>query len=772
MARSINSPGVQITETDRSQYQQFGGGTRVFVPGFAAQGPTDEILRVTSISELEQIYGEPTTPAERYFYYTAKEALNSPASVFTSRLPYGPGNGDGFADQYSALFFPVASAYSDQAALTGEVTFTIGTPTYRSLSFDEYDKISQNNITWSSVLSAGQTSTTQYAGTSSITATTTNSAAIQAFVQNIDSTYQTTVNTISGLVTFTFDIVLSSTSFGGGSASWNNAISNVNAGFVICNASKTALNEAFEGYYLSITDNSEFSQGSDFTAVTKFYSLTGNSAPTYYEVPANRYDFALSGSKTAGGNSVSEIIENQYDWVINQPIYNDVVSVNLFKVRRSIYDPTQLTISPVENYLGSFNSDRKQFAPVGGIPKTFFLENLVNQASPNLKFFTNPALAQTNLWSSITPPVVRVQNNTKALYPNSLWQPQYNNSETKQIGNVYDKIQRVLTLIETPETLQLDVICDAGLSTIHAAISGTDDQEYDDTKYVPPGEILVADSEPILKFRSIFNLMGNFVKDTRKDCMYISDPLRQIFITGENSKTLSLRTTNFTTNIFNPLKSLYQNINNNYTAAYGNWIKVFDVYSDKNVWIPFSGCAAAIFARTDANNQPWFPPAGLNRGQVSNALDIAINPNQKQRDSLYSLAINPVVFFSGDGYVIFGQKTMQNRPSAFDRINVRRLFLSLERATQQALRYFVFEPNTNFTRTRLVNTINPIFDLARNTDGLYDYMIICDERNNTPDIVDRNELAVDIYIKPVKAAEFILVNFIATRTGQNFQEII
>ena len=119
-----------------------------------------------------------------------------------------------------------------------------------------------------------------------------------------------------------------------------------------------------------------------------------------------------------------------------------------------------------------------------------------------------------------------------------------------------------------------------------------------------------------------------------------------------------------------------------------------------------------------------------------------------------------------------GQKTLQTKPTAFDRINVRRLFLALERATQRALKYFVFEPNTEFTRNRLRNTILPIFEFAKNTEGLYDYLIVCDDRNNTPDSIDRNELIVDIYLKPVRTAEFLLVNFIATRTGQNFQELI
>ena len=161
----------------------------------------------------------------------------------------------------------------------------------------------------------------------------------------------------------------------------------------------------------------------------------------------------------------------------------------------------------------------------------------------------------------------------------------------------------------------------------------------------------------------------------------------------------------------------------------------------------------------------------FNDSSLSNKV-IAFNPNQKQRDRLYEIALNPVVFFNGDGFAIMGQKTLQNKPTAFDRINVRRLFLTLERAVSRTIKYFVFEPNTDFTRLRVKNVITPVFDYAKETDGLYDFLIVADERNNTPDRIDDNELIVDIYLKPVRTAEFILVNFIATRTGQNFLELI
>ena len=177
-------------------------------------------------------------------------------------------------------------------------------------------------------------------------------------------------------------------------------------------------------------------------------------------------------------------------------------------------------------------------------------------------------------------------------------------------------------------------------------------------------------------------------------------------------------------------------------------------------------------AGTDANYQPWVAPAGFTRGVVTGITDLAFYPKQKQRDQLYKIALNPVVFFPNEGFVIYGQKTAQKQPSAFDRINVRRLFLTLENQTNTVARSFVFEPNTLFTRTQIKNILTPIFDNAKNTSGLYDYLLICDERNNTPSVIDDNTLVIDIYIKPVRTAEFILVNFYATRTNQNFSEIV
>jgi phage tail sheath protein FI len=695
MALTLKSPGVQIIETDISQNVTIPGGTTVFIPGFARQGPTDEVLQITSISEFESVYGTPTSPAERYFYYNSQAVLNSNGNLLTTRLPYGSAGGTGFANSYSALLYPVAS---------GANTFTLSNPTHITLTESQYDALLQNNFTWSSLSSAAVTP--------------------------------------------------SFTGVGG----------TLNAGLVVINTAQTSVDEANQGYYVALTDNTNWGPTSTFNSVQVLNSLSGND--DFASVANSSLTFSLTSS-TAGESSISQVIETIPTWNFGVPYYQDSLVLSLFKIRNSTYQPNLLTFTLTESYIGSLNSQKRGVGNIGGTPNTQFLTDVVNQASNNINVLINPNISHFTNWNSLTGtnPAYTVTNTNKALNTVGVWAPTYNYRASNTIGALDAKVNRALSLINTPEDTVVDVVVDAGLTTIFANTKGAN-IAYNDGAYG------TTDTSTISYWQTMFNIFNTFVQDTRKDCVFIADPLRQIFVNGPDAKTLSVSTNTFTTNIYTPLQSSLNNIDTNYSAIYGNWAKTFDTYTNTFVWVPISGYVAGIYANNDAATQPWIAPAGLNRGIIRNITDIAFNPNQKQRDYLYTIGVNPVCLFSGEGYAVYGQKTLQSKPSAFDRINVRRLFLTLERAVQGAVKYFVFEPNTDFTRTRLVNTIAPVFELAKNTQGLFDYLIVCDERNNTPLVIDNNELVVDIYIKPVRAAEFILVNFIATRTGQNFNELI
>jgi len=197
----------------------------------------------------------------------------------------------------------------------------------------------------------------------------------------------------------------------------------------------------------------------------------------------------------------------------------------------------------------------------------------------------------------------------------------------------------------------------------------------------------------------------------------------------------------------------------------------YDRYNDTYRWVPLNGDIAGLCARTDYTDDPWWSPAGLNRGQIKNIVRLAFSPRKADRDNLYKSGVNPVVSFPGQGVVLFGDKTGLTKPSAFDRINVRRLFIVLEKAIATAAKYQLFEFNDPFTRATFRNMVEPFLRDVKGRRGLYDFKVICDETNNTGEVIDTNRFVADIYIKPARSINFITLNFIATRTSASFTEI-
>jgi hypothetical protein len=197
----------------------------------------------------------------------------------------------------------------------------------------------------------------------------------------------------------------------------------------------------------------------------------------------------------------------------------------------------------------------------------------------------------------------------------------------------------------------------------------------------------------------------------------------------------------------------------------------YDRYNDKYRYVPLNGDIAGLCARTDFTNDPWFSPGGLNRGQIKNVVKLAVNPNKTDRDELYKAGINPVVTFPGQGTVLFGDKTLLAKPSAFDRINVRRLFIVLEKAIATAAKFQLFEFNDGFTRAQFKNLVEPFLRDVQGRRGVTEFLVKCDESNNTGEVIDRNEFVADIFIKPNRSINFITLNFVAARSAVNFNEL-
>ena len=260
--------------------------------------------------------------------------------------------------------------------------------------------------------------------------------------------------------------------------------------------------------------------------------------------------------------------------------------------------------------------------------------------------------------------------------------------------------------------------------------------------------------------RTVVNSLNALAEKTRKDCVVVTSPPREAVVNQSNpvDKTLAF--------INNGVAS------SSYLIVDNNWLRVYDKYNDEYIYIPAASTTAGIMALTDFEYGPWWSPAGERRGEYFGQTSLAYSPNKAERDELYKKGVNPIVTFPGRGTILFGDKTRLTRPSAFDRINVRRLFLAIEKSISEAARNFLFEFNDEFTRSEFVAVVEPLLREVQARRGITDFFVQCDERNNTPEVIDRNEMVATMFIKPARSINFITLNFVATRTGADFEEII
>lgn len=255
------------------------------------------------------------------------------------------------------------------------------------------------------------------------------------------------------------------------------------------------------------------------------------------------------------------------------------------------------------------------------------------------------------------------------------------------------------------------------------------------------------------------NYLIDNIAENRKDCVVFASPQKANVV---NNPDAAASTVTFR----NTLRS------SSYAVLDSGYKYMYDKYNDIYRWVPLNGDTAGLCARTDLTNDPWWSPAGYNRGQIKNIVRLSFNPRKAERDLLYKNGINPVVTFPGQGTVLFGDKTLLAKPSAFDRINVRRLFIVLEKAIATASKYTLFEFNDAFTRSQFKNLVNPYLRDIQGRRGITDFLVVCDESNNTGEVIDRNEFVGDIYIKPARSINFIQLNFVAVRTGVQFSEVV
>ena len=410
-------------------------------------------------------------------------------------------------------------------------------------------------------------------------------------------------------------------------------------------------------------------------------------------------------------------------------------------------------------------------------------------------------------------------NKTDSLYPFATYTVIKKNN--KYIGNVPVKVKRALELISNDEEYpDIDIIVEGGLSTVYAYSNaktiisegstsifnnensgegGLNEQNENENAFIEDRilqgiedlrtsrSVVTEDAELVIQDymsvqQAFMSLADSFQNGGRGDCFYIADILRGVAVRGKDTKVEKLYGTrlknnaygeedtvnhSWATSVLSPIKHLVNNFTTSYASIYAQWLKISDGFTNDKYWIPASGHMAALMAASDQLQGPWYAAAGLNRGIVQGVIDCAINPNQKQRGDLYKLCVNSVPKISGVGITCWGIRTLSKKASAFDQNTCRRTFLFIEKAVKKLLRYYLFEPNNSYTQLSIYNEIQPYMESIRNQGGIYSFTVICDSSNNTNEIINSGNLAVDISAAPTRTAEFIVLNMTANKYSQD-----
>ena len=447
-------------------------------------------------------------------------------------------------------------------------------------------------------------------------------------------------------------------------------------------------------------------------------------------------------------------------------------------VYRAYLDPSEgnkVNIEPVEAFAGSLYKDDKD--PNTGVTK--FIDTIINSQSKYINFFSNcfSSTAAKQYYKNdcdilIAPPAT---GSVLGLYtPMTKKDISVSKSILDGINKCFDKVSDI-------NERDIDIVPDAGVSNIASYIKAIFGEKgpYDLQITDDLGNSLLgmwtckkAPDAHVKMWKTVLLKNDNFCKNIRKDCMFIADGLRPLVLQGQKKIVRDTKPTNSIDKDILPYIPAICGINTNYGAGYADWFEMADDYTGDFFWCPPSIKATGVYINTDLNYDYWLAPAGLTRGLIA-ATDVAFSPNAKQAGAFYEKNWNYAINYPQDGIVLEGQKTFQTKPTALDRVNVRRTMLRLERAVYKVLRYFVYENNTAYTRQRVIDAIEPIMKACckGGNGGIQRYKIVCDESNNTANTIDNNELHIAIGVIPTKSIEFIVTEFILGSQGATWAEL-
>ena len=740
IARTIQAPGIQINEIDRSQYNvkpdySLPGAPVCLIPGFAAKGIDYIPSWINSKSTLDDEYGTPTNEPERYFYNACSEILDKGGIAIAAKIPYDNGALDKFTEVIYKMSPQIMSTDSDRCWLSG-ITLSVDSSlkTYVQLSSDSAKTVTLSQLDDYSTGKGRLLNQLHIVNITKNQYTSTNFNCIKSDISTMVE--EETGSGISRVLSV--------------STQWTNdclgivpvVVSPVNAMYF----------QQLLGTKLINSDSSKMY--SELSVVQVREDVSG------VEIVSDNLPQTLSGNATipfASVNLADETVSKQaastfpkFTWKDAGTLDRDFmkhIGIVVFRAFSDAANNDSITLSMVESFVGSLD---KTAVNVKGA--SVFIDNIVNQQSKYIRCFSNIQKAYLDKadFVSIAP---------QTAYSLGFYEAEC--AKNIAFNQISRSLNRIFSKLDNPRTTELDIVLDAGLTNTAQYLQGLDANYTEKT---------LTGDDGCKKWYAIAKQLDDFCKYTRKDCMALIDAPYLLVLDGDSKIVRPTNINNTIENAIIPYLKDIPVINSSYSAGYCNWFQSVDAYSGDYFWCPPSIKAAGVYCYCDVYHHTWDAPAGLQRGRIGNTVDIAFNPRNDEAGKIYQQCWNFAISYPIDGIILEGQKTFQRKETALDRVNVRRLLLYLKRRVNDVAKYFVYEGHTQYLRDRFVQLLTDILEDVKNGSGILDYRIRCDETNNTLETIDRNELHCAIAVKPVKTIEYIMLDFILTSQSVSVAE--
>lgn len=785
--RQFNAPNVEYHEIDRSQYDLTSDnpavGTITFTVGFADKGDDYDPKYSRSLADFVQTYGYPTNEAERYLYATAKEVFSKGGRIITSKIPYDNESKDKFAyTVYAAESGSDAVKALTDSELTkiGEIddsiTSAIEIKSVNNKNFFDYLSAINGNVDRSGLMTIEQyddllvgkakpkensffivdiarnryskdpnlrdlssNQTDSYLGYMPVVVSPWNAL----YFQNLLSVGKPTED-LEEIISF-------------------NVISSLQT---ISNTGKIV----FDGDEISENDESNIS--------------SMNNIPSLSVLSSN---FA---QQLAASDSVSETVSKIaakffpsirfYSEKHLDKTYLKQIGIVVFKMVADQSNDGRINFTPVESFVGSL--DRKAKDPISG--KNIFIDNVVNEKSEIINVFSNfnfQNIVQvaynedsgTSEKQVVASPlekasIIRITDQTATTL--GFFVSQCSKFITNDVIN--SSLDLILENCKNPNTVPFDILCDGGISNIAQYMALLKDKTvFYEPEFDFNGDFAIKDFESTKVWKEILVKYDDFIKHGRKDCIFVADALRPFCLNGNEKIIRRSAPKNTIINTLVPKIRYMLPPNSSYSAGYCDWFKCVDDVTGDYFWCPPSIKAVGVYLYTDRYANVWDAPAGENRGKIEDAYDIAFNPTVEEAQYFYDQQWNYAMSFPMTGIVLEGQKTFQVDKTALDRVNVRRLCNGIKKGVREIARWFKYEGITPLVLTRFRDQLDEFLQKIKSRDGISEYFIKLDNENNTPETIDRNEIHAAFAIRPVKSAEWIIIQSILVNQSANLEEV-